>query len=102
MHGKRVICTNRYEEETLLEVEKQEKEFKFVLATLEQQWEKPWNEKGVTSYPVYELHWKNRGSKKWGRTELWKKDGKPMDYKQAVKEFFFALRASEHMQFREL
>jgi hypothetical protein len=108
-YPKTILETKRSDEKTLLEVEKEEKEFHFVQVTVERYWKREapphshmTQQFGVTTHKLYELYWRNKGSEKIGRTELWDPEGKPMQYKQAVKTFFQALEASENMQFREL
>jgi hypothetical protein len=70
---------------------------------VEQLWRRNW-QNGVTKTfkKEYEMNWSIVGRERWATVELTKEDGQPLLYKSAVKMFFAALKASDHMQFREI
>lgn len=96
-----IINTVKSEPKVLLEVEKHGKRLKFQVSKIETQWQS----KGVsfryttTDSNEYEILWSNVGEDRWGRTTLLYNNGKRMSYSAAIRKFFEATEAVEHLTF---
>jgi hypothetical protein len=92
------------EPRVLLEVEKAGKLFRFQVKSVVNRWAR----KGVSfSYTTtytdeYEMLWSNLGETSVGRTPLLYNNGKRMSYSTAIRKFFEATNAAEHLTFTQI
>ena len=84
----------------LLEVERAGKRLKFQVSTVENKWaNRSSHAYTTTDTKEYSMLWSNVGEDRWGKTTFLYNNGKRMSYSSAIRKFFEAADASEHLTF---
>jgi hypothetical protein len=107
MAKKTPLETKVVKREVILEATRKDKEFQLVRVVLNKTWKRygRWSifeSTYSTTSHGFEFRWRNRGSEKWGRSQIWTDKGNEVGQSKAFRVFFDALEYSENMTFQEL